>query len=100
MLVILMGALSLLIIVDTTVKKGNDIMITKTFEKPTQIKVLIIGETDSETDITEFKTCGAIAYKDMIICGCCGQVFHCNNSNIYLVSEYKSWMDINEEITG
>ena len=75
-------------------------MITKTFEKPTQIKVLIIGETDTETDITSYKICGAIGYKDMIICGCCGQVFYCNNSDIYLIAEYNSWMDISEEIVG
>lgn len=100
MLVISMGALSLLITVDTTVKKGIDIMINKTFEKPTQVRVLIIGETDTDTNITAYKTCGAIAYKDMIICGCCGQVFYCNNSDIYLIAEYNSWMDISEEIMG
>lgn len=100
MLVISMGALSLLITVDTTVKKGNDIMINKTFEKPTQIKVTIIGETNVETSVTEITTCGAIAYKDMIICGCHGQIFRCDNPDVYLIEEYKDWIDIAEAITG
>lgn len=75
-------------------------MINKTFDNPTQIRTLIIDEMNEETGVTNFKICGAIAYKDFIICGCCGQVFKYDDPNVYLVEEYKEWISITEAITG
>ena len=110
-----MGALSLLTTVDTTVKKGVSIMINKTFEKPTQVKISIIGETNSETSITEVEVIGAIAYNNFIIRADTGEVININTSatetteatntttnvaakEIYLIKEYPDWVDFNEEI--
>ena len=61
-----MDVLLLLIIVDIKVNKGVSIMINKIFEKPTQVKISIIGETNSETSITEVEVIGAIAYNNFI----------------------------------
>lgn len=110
-----MGALSLLTTVDITVKKGVSIMINKNFEKPTQVKISIIGETNSETSITEVEVIGAIAYNNFIIRADTGEVININTSatetteatntttnvvakEIYLIKEYPDWVDFNEEI--
>ena len=114
-----MDALSLLTTVDITVKKGVSIMINKTFEKPTQVKISIIGETNSETSITEVVVIGAIAYNNFIIRADTGEVININTSatdttntttdttdtttyvaakEIYLIKEYPDWVDFNEEI--
>lgn len=111
-----MGALSLLTTVDITVKKGVSIMINKIFEKPTQVKISIIGETNSETSITEVEVIGAIAYNNFIIRADTGEVININTSatdatntttntttnvaakEIYLIKEYPDWVDFNEEI--
>lgn len=108
-----MGALLLLTTVDITVKKGVSIMINKTFEKPTQVKISIIGETNSETSITEVEVIGAIAYNNFIIRADTGEVININTSatdtttdtttdvaakEIYLIKEYPDWVDFNEEI--
>ena len=104
MLVISMGVLSLLTTVDITVNKK--------FEKPTQVKISIIGETNSETSITEVEVIGAIAYNNFIIRADTGEVIDINTSatettdtitdvaakEIYLIKEYPDWIDFNEEI--
>lgn len=91
-------------------------MINKTFEKPTQVKISIIGETNSETSITEVEVIGAIAYNNFIIRADTGEVININTSatdatdattdtttdvaakEIYLIKEYPDWVDFNEEI--
>lgn len=88
-------------------------MINKTFEKPTQVKISIIGETNSETSITEVEVIGAIAYNNFIIRADTGEVININTSatdtttdtttdvaakEIYLIKEYPDWIDFNEEI--
>ena len=97
-------------------------MINKTFEKPTQVKISIIGETNSETSITEVVVIGAIAYNNFIIRADTGEVININTSatatatdttdttdttdaatdaavkEIYLIKEYPDWVDFNEEI--
>ena len=91
-------------------------MINKSFEKPTQIKISIIGETNSETSITEVEVIGAIAYNNFIIRADTGEVININTSatdatdtttdtttdvaakEIYLIKEYPDWVDFNEEI--
>lgn len=90
-------------------------MINKNFEKPTQVKISIIGETNSETSITEVEVIGAIAYNNFIIRADTGEVININTSatetteatntttnvvakEIYLIKEYPDWVDFNEEI--
>ncbi len=87
-------------------------MINKKFEKPTQVKISIIGETNSETSITEVEVIGAIAYNNFIIRADTGEVIDINTSatettdtitdvaakEIYLIKEYPDWIDFNEEI--
>ena len=84
-------------------------MINKTFEKPTQVKISIIGETNSETSITEVELIGAIAYNNFIIRADTGEVININTNvtdtttdvaakEIYLIKEYPDWVDFNEEI--
>lgn len=91
-------------------------MINKSFEKPTQVKISIIGETNSETNITEVEVIGAIAYNNFIIRADTGEVININTSvtdttdattdtttdvaakEIYLIKEYPDWVDFNEEI--
>lgn len=91
-------------------------MINKIFEKPTQVKISIIGETNSETSITEVEVIGAIAYNNFIIRADTGEVININTSatdatntttdtttnvaakEIYLIKEYPDWVDFNEEI--
>ena len=93
-------------------------MINKSFEKPTQVKISIIGETNSETSITEVEVIGAIAYNNFIIRADTGEVININTSatettettettdaatdaaakEIYLIKEYPDWVDFNEEI--
>lgn len=99
-------------------------MINKNFEKPTQVKISIIGETNSETSITEVEVIGAIAYNNFIIRADTGEVININTSatdatntttdtttdtttntttdvaakEIYLIKEYPDWIDFNEEI--
>lgn len=100
-------------------------MINKKFEKPTQVKISIIGETNSETSITEVEVIGAIAYNNFIIRADTGEVININTSatdvtdatdatdttdatidattdvaakEIYLIKEYPDWVDFNEEI--
>lgn len=41
---------------------------------------------------------GGIAYQDKVICGCCGGIFDLNE--ICYLKEYKTWVNISEEITG
>lgn len=84
-------------------------MINKNFKKPTQVKISIIGETNSETSITEVEVIGAIAYNNFIIRADTGEVININTSatdtttdvaakEIYLIKEYPDWVDFNEEI--
>lgn len=100
-------------------------MINKTFSKPTQVKISIIGETNSETNITDVAVIGAIAYNNFIIRGDNGKVIEISETitetpaetpteisvdgsadgstnekiqEIYLIEEYNDWVDFNEEI--
>lgn len=88
-------------------------MINKTFSKPTQVKISIIGETNSETNITDIAVIGAIAYNNFIIRGDNGKVIEIGETpadgstdgstdekiqEIYLIEEYNDWVDFNEEI--
>lgn len=92
-------------------------MINKTFDKPTQVKISIIGETNSETNITDVAVIGAIAYNNFIIRGDNGKVIEIGEistetpaetpadgstdekiQEIYLIKEYPDWVDFNEEI--
>lgn len=85
-------------------------MINKTFEKPTQVKIIIIGE--------KVEVIGAIAYNNFIIRADTGEVININTSatdttdatdtidtttdvaakEIYLIKEYPDWVDFNWEI--
>ncbi len=41
---------------------------------------------------------GGIMYQNKVICGCCGGTFELNE--ICYLKEYKTWVNISEEITG
>lgn len=61
------------------------------YEKPTQIRWF-----DDENK----RWIGGIAYRDEIICGCCGGVLELNEFEDDEVVEYDAWVDIEEEIRG
>lgn len=73
------------------------------YEIPTQV-VFYDGGEDSHNP--EF--CSGIAYKDEIICGCCGGVVEISeviedakaNGIKTAIYDYKDWNDIREEIMG
>lgn len=67
----------------------------KFFEEPTQ--VLFVDE--------EGTWCSGIAYRDEIICGCCGGVFDIDEIIEfapewvqYPIHEYDRWIDVSDEI--
>lgn len=69
----------------------------KYFDRPTQV---IFAEPGGDG------WNAGIAYKDEIICGCCGGIFEIEeiynfNEDIDMpIHEYSDWVDIAEEITG
>lgn len=76
----------------------------KTFyNHPTQVKIKAFFDDGCPS-------LGGIAYKDVIICGCCGTAFsipefieEAKEENIPLedlIVPYDSWVDISEEIQG
>ena len=66
----------------------------KYFEIPTQV---FWKDTDSIYD-SEIEYFVGIAYKDEIICACCGAVVHVDE--VPEILEFKYWSNIAEEITG
>lgn len=97
MLVISMGASSLLIIVDIMVKKGNDIMIIKAFSptKATQISAVeVVGPDHIARD------CAAIICKEYIIFVDDGTIIPIELAdNVYLKEEF-DWIDLTKEVIG
>lgn len=61
------------------------------YEKPTQVRWL---------DDLEGIWVGGIAYRDEIICGCCGGILELSEFEDGEVFEYEDWVDIEEEIRG
>lgn len=71
----------------------------KYFDVPTQVfwKNPDFGDTDSIYD-SETEYFVGIAYKDEIICACCGAVVYVDE--VPEILEFKYWSNIAEEITG
>ena len=69
------------------------------YEVPTQVfwKNPNFGDTDSIYD-SETEYFVGIAYKDEIICACCGAVIHVDE--VPEILEFKYWSNIAEEIIG
>lgn len=51
--------------------------------------------------------CAGIQYQNLIICGCCGGVFDidevvdsANDSGVYAIKAYDTWVDLSDEIKG
>ena len=68
------------------------------YNVPTQVfwKNPYFGDTDSIYNETEYFV--GIAYKDEIICACCGVVFHVDE--VPEILEFEYWSNIAEDITG
>lgn len=64
-------------------------MSTKYFDKPTQV---VFRDPDNEEGFI-----GGIAYRDEIICGCCGGIFELNEVEDLLSID---WIDISDSIRG
>ena len=71
------------------------------FEKPTQVKFF-----DPDSDDT---WCGGIAYKDEVICACCGGVLkiseiidkdESNGWEKVCIIPYDNWIDLSAEVMG
>ena len=61
------------------------------YEKPTQVRWF---------DDVDGIWVGGIAYRDEIICGCCGGILELSEFEDGEVFEYEDWIDIEEEIRG
>ena len=61
------------------------------YERPTQVRWF---------EIEEKRWFGGIAYRDEIICGCCGSILELNEFEEYEVVELGDWVNIEEEIRG
>lgn len=61
------------------------------YEKPTQVRWF---------DDVDGVWVGGIAYRDEIICGCCGGILELSEFEDNEVFEYEDWIDIEEEIRG
>lgn len=68
------------------------------FNKPTQVKFW---------DYDNGEYVGGIAYKDEIICGCCGSIFslaevceYAEQDGKTAIIEYDYWVNLSEEIIG
>ena len=68
------------------------------FDQPTQV---IFWETAQKDYV------GGIAYRDEVICGCCGGVFeiadlldNAEEDGVQAIYEYKLWVDLSSEIEG
>ena len=97
MLVMSMAALSLLIIVVIWVKKGNDVMITKSFS-PTQATQVSVVEIVGPEHIA--RDCAAIICKEYIIFVDDGTIVPIDEAeNVYLKEEF-SWIDLTGEVIG
>ena len=66
------------------------------FDKPTQVKFIDPLEPMTENGAPHF--CSGIAYKDKIICGCCGGIFQLDE--LEWMQVYQDWIDISEAIVG
>ena len=69
------------------------------FDRPTQV---VFGDPDNPGH-----WCAGIAYKDEIICACCGGIFNIDELYELLegyidhpIYEYKEWINLTEEILG
>ena len=71
----------------------------KYFDVPTQVfwKNPDFGDTDSIYD-SETEYFVGIAYKDEIICACCGGIIHVDE--VPEILEFSHWVNIAEEISG
>ena len=82
-------------------------MATTYFDHPTQVKYLDI---DSGYDVNEAHYVGGIAYRDEIICGCCGATISIEDlmelahdmqiNEADLIIPFHSWIDIEYKIRG
>lgn len=61
------------------------------YDRPTQVRWF-----DSESN----RWIGGIAYRDEVICGCCGSIFELNEFEEGEVVELGDWVNIEEEIRG
>ena len=61
------------------------------YETPTQVKWF---------DDLEDVWVGGIAFGNVIICGCCGNIIKLDNFEKGEVVEYEDWIDIEKEIRG
>lgn len=71
----------------------------KYFDVPTQVfwKNPDFGDTDSIYD-SETEYFVGIAYKDEIICACCGAIIHVDE--VPEILEFSHWVTLAEEISG
>ena len=71
----------------------------KYFDVPTQVfwKNPDFGDTDS-IYVSETEYFAGIAYKDEIICACCGGIIHVDK--VPEILEFSHWVNIAEEISG
>lgn len=80
--------------------------ITRYYEVPTQVRFVDIN-SDNDGECCYI---GGIAYRDEIICGCCGGIIEINDllDDAYdlgidpnvVIMPFASWIDISEEIKG
>ena len=83
----------------TCIEKGELIMKYNYFEVPTQVK---FRDVDGDHYI------GGIAYRNEIICGCCGGIFDISEIYEFAPTDlkedpivvYDNWVDISNEICG
>lgn len=77
-----------------TENNSNFIDIKKDFyPTPTQVRW---GEMSDDGELTESF---GIAFKDKIICACCGYPVDLDDEDIYIFEEF-DWIDISEAIEG
>ena len=60
---------------------------------PTQVRW---GEMDDDGQLEEYF---GIAFKDKIICGCCGEPIDLDDEGVYIFEEF-DWEDISDAIEG
>lgn len=70
-------------------------------------KQIVFFDVDGTEDYNQPKYIAGIAYKDEIICGCCGGVFQIEDvwndaidAGVQPIFIYEDWIDMSEGITG
>ena len=74
------------------------------FHCPTQV---VFFDVDGTDDMEHPQYIAGIAYRDEIICGCCGGIFQIKDvwedaidAGVQPIFVFEDWMDISEDITG